>query len=223
VVLGAGRDLQSHALTAVQVERQGIRAFHVSIAGEYGKLARRVVEVDAQNRRSAGRDYALAKSNSKMAGLGIALQLKVAQAALKHDLGISGPSLSAQNSNCQRAVGRNAGQAAVFKLNLRPAAFRGRYPDSFKQRRIRQSLIREHLAALGDAHLPDHAAQPCRLRRLCRIFSAHTLRQQDRSHGECRQCQHSGARPPTYQTSAILCAIHGFSPSKMLRTRPAIF
>jgi hypothetical protein len=115
--------IKGHTLASVQVERQRIRALQVGIAGENGKLARRVIEVDAQNGESAGRDRTFAKSNSNRSGLAFTLQLKVTQAAFQHDLRIASRALSAQDRQRERTVGRKAGHASVFKLDLcRPSS-----------------------------------------------------------------------------------------------------
>ena len=121
--MGAVCAIKGHALAAVQVERQRIRTLQVGIAGEYGKLTRRVVEVDAQNGEFAGRDRTFAKSNSNRSGVAFALQLKVAQAALQHGLRIASRALSAQDRQCERAIGREAGHTSVFKLDLRTTVF----------------------------------------------------------------------------------------------------
>ena len=186
----------------------------MGIAGEHGQLPRRVIEVDAQNGESAGRDHTLAESNAKMAGPAFSLHLEVTQAALQQHLRIATPALTAQDRQRQRAVGRKAGHASVFKLDLRTAVFRGRHLGSLKQWRIRQGWVRQHLAALGNPHLPLHAAQPRRPCRRRRIFRSQSLRQQDRSHGKSSQPQHSGPRPPRFRPSTIPGAIHKTLPSQ---------
>lgn len=192
----------------MQIERNTllrIPDLYMRISGKYRQLAGRIVQVDAQDRKSGSRHHAIAESHAKVAGLIEALKLEIAQTALHRDLCLGSISLSAKNRDGHGATGRDASQAAIQELHLSTSIGIGDNLRAFEDRRIGNGGVGKHLIALHKPHLSIDTAQA---RCLCTLFSSQTRRQQNRNHTR-----------PKDPESLLPVASHGSPPFLPLRPR----
>ncbi len=174
----------------MEVESRRIAAIDVGVPRKDCYVARRVIHADAQHRKAAGGDFALAELDVKLAGA--CLQFKISQAAFHHNFSTASFALLAQHAESERTVRRKAGHAAVFKLNLRSSIVGGGHLGPLEQGGIGDCRVGEYLAALRNLHLSLDKGKPHRPRRGTGIFSRHNRRKQGRPHGKCRRTQQPG-------------------------------
>ncbi len=143
-------------LPAMEIHSQA-RTFKVRIAGEYRHVGRSLIQLEPNHRKSASRQHSGAELNAHRAALAPALQFEVTHAAVQYQFRIS---IRTKHGNRKRAVRRNSRHAAVVKLHLCSTVIPGRQLGAFKQGRIRDRVVGQHLPALRHLHLAVDGAQP---------------------------------------------------------------
>jgi hypothetical protein len=194
----------------MEIQRQSIAAFKMSIARENSQLARRMIQVDTKYGDTAGSYRGVGKLYADCARQAGALQLEVGKSGLEGNLGFRATSLSAEHGQRDGTVGRKPHHTAVFKLNFSASIVAGRQQRALKQRSVLDRRIGKQFLSLGKLHLAFNAAESYRACSRGRVVSPHTHRGRSSAKYQPQDCQHTRLQPARFQHFVL----HGALPPR---------